>query len=190
MGGASHATSILAVNGESSGRAQLDAVGALSPHRPTEHVRLHRGTVTIIRLAHYAIHTSDLEASRRFYTEVMGFRVGYRPSFPFPGIWLYQHEEQSEFGIVHIIGLDPDDPKNLEGYWGIGSTSHEVAPIRSITSHSWRKTGRKCAPRCQAHRVDYVERSVPELGLHQVFLVDPSGITLELNYPAIEGSAE
>jgi len=121
VGGASHATSILAVNGESSGRAQLDAVGALSPHRPTEHVRLHRGTVTIIRLAHYAIHTSDLEASRRFYTEVMGFRVGYRPSFPFPGIWLYQHEEQSEFGIVHIIGLDPDDPKNLEGYRGIGS---------------------------------------------------------------------
>src|SRR2546428_269385 len=49
---------------------QLDALGALSRHRPTEHVRLHGGTVTIIRLAHYAIHTSDLEASRRFYTDI------------------------------------------------------------------------------------------------------------------------
>ena len=190
MGGASHATSILAVNGESSGRAQLDAAGALSPHRPTEHVRLHGGTVTIIRLAHYAIHTSDLEASRRFYTEVMGFRVGYRPSFPFPGIWLYQHEEQSEFGIVHIIGLDPDDPKNLEGYWGIGSNKPRSGTDSFDHIAFLAKDWPQMRTRCQAHRVDYVERSVPELGLHQVFLVDPSGITLELNYPAIEGSAE
>jgi len=55
--------------------------------------------MTITKLAHYAIRTADLEASRRFYTEVIGFRVGYRPPFPFPGIWLYQDEDHPEFGI-------------------------------------------------------------------------------------------
>lgn len=40
--------------------------------------------------------------------------------------------------------------------------------------------------RCNAHGVKYVERTVPALALHQVFIVDPSGVTVELNYPASE----
>jgi len=146
--------------------------------------------MTITKLAHYAIRTADLEASRRFYTEVIGFRVGYRPPFPFPGIWLYQDEDHPEFGIVHIIGVDREDPKGLEGYCGIGSNKPRsgTGSLEHIAflANDWPQM----RTRCQAHRVDYVERSVPELGLHQVFLVDPSGITLELNYPAAEGSGE
>jgi hypothetical protein len=34
-----------------------------------------------------------------------------------------------------------------------------------------------------------VERTVPSLGLRQVFLTDPSGVTIELNYPAAEAAA-
>jgi hypothetical protein len=34
--------------------------------------------------------------------------------------------------------------------------------------------------------VPYRERTVPGLGLHQLFIEDPSGITIELNYPADE----
>jgi hypothetical protein len=30
------------------------------------------------------------------------------------------------------------------------------------------------------------ERTVPSLGLHQLFLDDPNGIVVELNYPAAE----
>ncbi len=32
----------------------------------------------------------------------------------------------------------------------------------------------------------YRERTVPSLGLHQVFVEDPSDVTIELNYPASE----
>jgi catechol 2,3-dioxygenase-like lactoylglutathione lyase family enzyme len=143
--------------------------------------------VTIIRLAHYAIRTADLEASRRFYTEVMGLRVGHRPPFPFPGLWLYQQEDQSTSAIVHIIGVGPDDPKSFEGYWGIGSSKPRSSTGSfehiAFLVNDWPHM----RTRCGVHRVDYVERSVPELGLHQVFLHDPSGVTLELNYPAVEG---
>jgi hypothetical protein len=30
------------------------------------------------------------------------------------------------------------------------------------------------------------ERAVPGLGLHQLFLEDPDGLVVELNYPAVE----
>jgi len=30
------------------------------------------------------------------------------------------------------------------------------------------------------------ERTVPDLGLHQLFIDDPNGVTIELNYPASE----
>ena len=41
------------------------------------------------KLDHYSIRTIDIEASRRFYTEIMGFKVGFRPAFDFPGLCLY-----------------------------------------------------------------------------------------------------
>jgi len=34
--------------------------------------------------------------------------------------------------------------------------------------------------------VQYRERLVPTIKLHQLFLEDPNGITIELNYPAHE----
>ena len=40
--------------------------------------------------------------------------------------------------------------------------------------------------RLERNGVAYRERSVPGLGLHQVFFEDPSGVTIELNLPADE----
>jgi len=125
----------------------------------------------------YDIHP-DLEASRVSTLEVNGISRRLSSVVSLSGIWLYQHRS-NRVRHVHIIGLDPDDPKNLEGYWALALTSHEVAPIRSITSHSWRKTESQMLTRCQLIGSTHVERSVPELGLQQVFLVDPSGSHLD-----------
>jgi hypothetical protein len=40
--------------------------------------------------------------------------------------------------------------------------------------------------RLKAMNLPYRERTVPGLGLHQLFLEDPSGITIELNFPLNE----
>ena len=37
--------------------------------------------------------------------------------------------------------------------------------------------------------VPFRERTVPSLNLHQVFVDDPNGIVIELNYPANEKTA-
>jgi len=43
--------------------------------------------------------------------------------------------------------------------------------------------------RLNSHGVAFRERTVPSLGIHQVFFEDPSGVTIELNYPAAEAAA-
>ena len=144
--------------------------------------------MAIDKLAHYSIRTTDLEASRKFYTEVLGFRVGFRPPFDFPGIWLYMSDDEREYGTVHIIGIDPNDPqglidylgdKSLDSLNGTGSVDHIAFTATDLTS--MRKT-------LKGRGVEYRERTVPSLGLHQVFLTDPSGVTIELNYPAAEAA--
>jgi hypothetical protein len=37
--------------------------------------------------------------------------------------------------------------------------------------------------------LEFRERTVPDLGLHQVFVEDPSGVTIELNFPCAEAHA-
>ena len=41
----------------------------------------------------------------------------------------------------------------------------------------------------QAQGVPFRERTVPSVGLHQLFLDDPCGVMIELNYPAAEKAA-
>lgn len=144
--------------------------------------------MAIDKLAHYSIRTTDLEASRVFYTEILGFRVGYRPPFDFPGIWLYMGEDEREYGTVHIIGIDPNNPEGLIKYLGDKSLD-SLKGTGSVDHIAFNATGlaemrQKLSSRGMAIR----ERTVPSLNLHQVFLEDPSGVTIELNYPAAEAA--
>ena len=77
------------------------------------------GLMPIGKLDHYSIRTLDVEASRRFYTDIMVFQVGFRPPFNFPGLWLYNDKPYPEsYGVVHIIGVDLSDPAGLKEYLG------------------------------------------------------------------------
>jgi catechol 2,3-dioxygenase-like lactoylglutathione lyase family enzyme len=141
------------------------------------------------RLDHYSIRTLDIEASRRFYTEIMGFTVGFRPPFRFPGIWLYNGGQYPETtGVVHIIGIDPNDPQGLKDYLG----DRDVASLQgtgSVDHMAFAATGlADMRLRLQGQNIACRERTVPSLGIHQVFFEDPSGVTIELNYPAAEAA--
>jgi catechol 2,3-dioxygenase-like lactoylglutathione lyase family enzyme len=137
-----------------------------------------------LRLSHYSIRTSDLETSRRFYEDVIGLRVGPRPPFRFPGLWLYDHDGHDAQALVHIIGEDAETDAYLGGRTGLqdGGTGR----FDHIAFMATDRAGFK--QRCIAMGVRYAENTVPALGLHQVFLRDPSGITIEMNYPAEDGA--
>ena len=139
------------------------------------------------KLDHFSIRTLDVEASRRFYTEVMGFNVGFRPPFNFPGLWMYngpQHPETT--GVVHIIGIDLNDPQGLKEY--LGDRDLDTLSGTGTVDHlAFAATGLSgMCERLKKHHVAFREPTVPSLNLHQVFFEDPSGVTIELNYPATE----
>jgi catechol 2,3-dioxygenase-like lactoylglutathione lyase family enzyme len=142
------------------------------------------------KLDHFSIRTLDLEASRRFYTEVMGFEVGFRPQFDFPGVWLYNGVPYPQSnGVVHIIGIDPKNPEGLKAYLGDRDLS-TLDGTGTVDHMAFTATGlADIRKRLARHGVPYRERSVPELGLHQVFFEDPSQVTIELNFPAHEAEA-
>lgn len=143
----------------------------------------------ISKLAHYSVRTTDLDASRRFYTGILGFIEGYRPPFDFPGAWLYRGGDEADYGIVHLIGLDPNDPQGLIDYLGDKplDSLRGGAAVDHIAFAATDLAGMR--QRLRNAGLAYRERTVPSLGLHQVFVEDPSGVTIELNFAATEAAA-
>jgi catechol 2,3-dioxygenase-like lactoylglutathione lyase family enzyme len=143
-----------------------------------------------LSLNHYSIRTVDLAACERFYCGLLGLQVGPRPPFPFPGLWLYQGDPAVwANAAVHIIGIDRNDPEGLKAYLG---DREEVSLQGSgaVDHVAFFATGLpQMLQRLQAQGIALRERTVPLLGLHQVFVDDPNGIVVELNFPAAEKAA-
>lgn len=135
--------------------------------------------MALTRLDHFSVRTKDVPETRRFYETVLGLRVGARPDFPFPGAWLYQGDR----AVVHVIGVDQSDAKGLMDYLGgrgdggAGSGNFDHIAFTADDLPGMRAHFTACG-------VAFTERDVPGLSLHQVFLTDPNGLTVELNFPA------
>ena len=132
----------------------------------------------LTRLDHYSIRTDDLETTRDFYVDALGLVDGARPPFPFPGFWLYCGDRP----VVHLIGLDPEGAQGLSDYMGEdrkqalkggGAVDHVAFNGDDLDGMRRRLDGLGIA---------YRERDVPDMDLHQVFVQDPNGFTIEINF--------
>lgn len=143
-----------------------------------------------IALNHFSIRSVDLPACERFYCGLLGLQRGPRPPFPFPGLWLYAGDTgEYANAVVHIIGIAPNDPEGLKQYLGEreATSLHGSGAVDHLAFFS---TGlADTLQRLRAQGVACRERSVPVLGLHQVFIDDPNGVVIELNFPAHEKEA-
>ena len=130
-------------------------------------------------LDHCSIRTVKLKETRDFYVDVLGMDDGDRPDFPFPGNWLYVDGR----AVVHLVGVDPDDPSGLVEYLG-GDIDPEALDGSGSFDHIAFRAGDAPAliERLKKNGVPYRERQVPSMDLYQLFLEDPNGITVELNY--------
>ena len=140
-----------------------------------------------LTLNHFSIRTLDMDATRDFYERVLQLTVGPRPPFPFPGLWMYRGDHGDyQNAVVHIIGMDPNDPVGLRKYLG----DRDVSSLRgsgAVDHVAFFATGlAQMRAHLQSQGIEVRERTVPALGLHQLFLDDPNGVVVELNYPASE----
>jgi catechol 2,3-dioxygenase-like lactoylglutathione lyase family enzyme len=143
-----------------------------------------------MQLNHFSIRSADLPACQRFYCDLLGLAVGPRPPFPFPGLWLYAGDT-AQYGnaVVHIIGIDRNDPEGLKQYLG-DRPEASLQGTGAVDHLAFFCTGlAETLGRLRQHGTAFRERTVPVLDLHQVFLDDPNGVVIELNFPAAEHAA-
>jgi catechol 2,3-dioxygenase-like lactoylglutathione lyase family enzyme len=102
---------------------------------------------------------------RDFYCDVVGLAEGFRPAFERFGFWLYIGDKD----VVHLI-----TPKEGDG------RSHQ----KSSFDHVAFKTGdyQGVLKKLKSLNVLFKEKSIPGSTAHQIFLRDPAGNRVELNF--------
>jgi len=125
-------------------------------------------------LDHFNIRTRDLKGTVRFYQDILGLESGARPNFAFPGAWLYSEGR----AVVHLVDISPtDEPQKPDS-----GVVHHVAFISRDFA------GMKS--RLQTKGVEFEARQVPGGELWQIFIRDPNGVMIELNYEAAKEKAQ
>ena len=119
-------------------------------------------------LDHFNIRTRKLDDTVRFYEDVMGLEKGPRPSFAFPGAWMYSEGK----AVVHIVDISKTDE----------SQKPDSGVVHHVAFASRGFDGMK--QRLQSKSMPYDARQVPGGDLWQIFVNDPNGVMIELNYEA------
>ena len=124
-------------------------------------------------LDHFNIRTRKLADTIRFYEEILGLENGDRPNFAFPGAWMYSEGKP----VVHLVDISP--------------TAEQQKPDSGVVHHvafaSRDFAGMKA--RLKSKGMAFDTRQVPGGDLWQIFVNDPNGVMIELNYEAAKEGA-
>src|SRR6266508_2878563 len=115
-------------------------------------------------LQHINIHVADLERSKRFYTRVLGLRVGPRPPVASVGYWLYLGDQP----VIHLV----QKPAGSLPAAGNGAIDHIA--FHGINVEATRRL-------LQADGLAFHETVIPRDRSIQLFVHDPDGVKIELN---------
>ncbi len=127
-------------------------------------------------LEHFLVMTDDVDATRDFYRDVLDFREGFRPELEFLGYWLYL----GDIPVIHIADWASYTAHSQR--LGIPVTTR--APSTGVFDHVAfnGSNAQEMIERLQARGIAFERNDVPGIGLVQLFLNDPNGLKLELNY--------
>jgi catechol 2,3-dioxygenase-like lactoylglutathione lyase family enzyme len=139
------------------------------------------------RLDHCNIRTFDLDATIAFYTDVVDLKDGAFPGARSMGAWLY---DASDRPILHLIAIDPKDPEAA-----LSRVRDRLGPLGvDVDVESLNGTGvidhiafecddyDRMKAKLEARGLAFTSNDVPSIKLKQLFVNDPNGVTLELNF--------
>ena len=134
-------------------------------------------------IEHFLLQTADMEKTREWYVNVLGMRVGPSPDFKFPVFWLYLGDKD----VVHVTEGGKNVSENRKKY--VGQQSAAVEGTGVVDHIAFRATGlREMLEHLKALKVDFKQRQVSDQGLYQLFMFDPNGVKVELNYSNSEAT--
>jgi catechol 2,3-dioxygenase-like lactoylglutathione lyase family enzyme len=125
-------------------------------------------------LDHFNIRTRKLADTVRFYEDVLGLEKGARPNFAFPGAWMYSDGK----AVVHLVDISQTDEQQKPDS---GVVHHVAFVSRGFAGMT---------KRLQSRDMPFNSRQVPGGDLWQIFVNDPNGVMIELNYEAAKETGD
>src|SRR5260370_12873190 len=124
--------------------------------------------MSIVLLDHFNSRTRRLGDTVRFYEEVLDLKKGDWRNFAFPGAWMYSEGKP----VVHLVDISQtDEPQKPDS----GVVHHVAFASRGFAAMKHR---------LQSKGMPFDSRQVPGGDLWQIFVNDPNGVMIELNYEA------
>jgi catechol 2,3-dioxygenase-like lactoylglutathione lyase family enzyme len=118
-------------------------------------------------LQHINLRSTDIDRSRDFYVDVIGLHVGPRPPIASVGYWLYL----GAMPVIHLVQRAPDTPSQS----GAGVVDHVA--FHGVDFETTRA-------RFSTQGIMFREAVIPRDGTRQLFVHDPDGVKIELNFDA------
>ena len=132
-------------------------------------------------IEHFLVQSTDIAATRDWYVRVLGFEDGWHPDFKFPVCWLYLGDRD----VIHITEGGAAVSENRKRY--VGQESQATSGSGVIDHIAFRAAGlRETLAHLKRQNVEFKARQVSDQGLYQLFLFDPNGIKIELNFANAE----
>jgi len=119
--------------------------------------------MSIVSLDHINIRTAELARTAAFFTDVLGLTRGWRPDFPFAGVWLYAGDKD----LVHLVEVaEPAAASRGSAldHFAFAIDDYEAA-VRALENHG----------------IAFQPAEAPNGGIRQLFVTELNGVTIELN---------
>ena len=130
----------------------------------------------IERMEHFLVLTDDIDGTRDFYRDVLGFADGPRPDLGFPGYWQYLGATP----VIHIADFAAYTAHSNRLGIPVTRPATGTGPLDHVAFNG--SNYEELAARLQHHGLAYHPHDSPAIGLRQIFIEDPNGLKLELNF--------
>jgi catechol 2,3-dioxygenase-like lactoylglutathione lyase family enzyme len=132
--------------------------------------------VSLRMMEHFLVLTHDIDKTKDFYCDGLGMQVGFRPELAFPGYWIYLGEVPVVHIAEHAAYIDWTKQVGIpisSGPPGTGALDHIA-----FNCEGYGKVKRNL----EAKGFELSCNELPDIQLKQIFLADPNGLGIELNF--------
>ncbi len=137
----------------------------------------------VSHIDHFLVQTDDLRKTRDWYVNVLQLREGPHPDFGFPVVWIYAGDNP----VIHVSEGGRGVSENRRRY--LGQQSEATSGSGVIDHIAFYVSGlQDTITHLQSSGVEFTERQIDDGERYQIFLFDPNGIKVELNFNASEAA--
>jgi catechol 2,3-dioxygenase-like lactoylglutathione lyase family enzyme len=135
-------------------------------------------------MEHVLVLSDDIDASREFYTSIVGLQVGARPELEFPGFWLYAgstpclHLAERQAYLEHAGRLGLSTTPDAFGRGPVDHIAFAASDYDAVVE------------RLEQHGVAAIRNTVSGGVMRQLFFDDPNGVRVEINVRARDRNHE